>query len=187
MDNQGLWRQEDKSESVFLLLDGHHSRLELPFLNYIHHEEHKWQVCIGVPYGTHVWQFHDASQMNGAFKLNLNAAKRELIDSRSDFGKVAFYATDVVPLVRKAFERSFSNKTRAKKAIAARGWNPLTYNLLDHQNILCDVIAHDDDDDGNDVSNPTSLYNEKSKVARKWFDRIVQDAVRDKGRMLRMK
>ena len=27
MDNQGLWRQEDKSESVFLLLDGHHSPL----------------------------------------------------------------------------------------------------------------------------------------------------------------
>ena len=38
----------DRSDGTlpFLLLDGHHSRLELPFLNYIHEDPHKWIVCI---------------------------------------------------------------------------------------------------------------------------------------------
>jgi hypothetical protein len=39
----------------FLLLDGHGSRFELPFLDYINNEETKWTVCIGVPYGTNLW------------------------------------------------------------------------------------------------------------------------------------
>jgi hypothetical protein len=25
------------------------------FLDYIHKKEHPWAVCIGVPYGTHIW------------------------------------------------------------------------------------------------------------------------------------
>jgi hypothetical protein len=40
----------------FLLLDGHHSRLKLPFLRYINDDNHPWTVCLGVPYGTHLWQ-----------------------------------------------------------------------------------------------------------------------------------
>jgi hypothetical protein len=33
----------------FLLLDGHGSRLELPFLQYVNSPNHEWVVCIGVP------------------------------------------------------------------------------------------------------------------------------------------
>jgi len=36
----------------FFIVDGHGSRLELPFLNYINDPEHEWCVCLGVPYGT---------------------------------------------------------------------------------------------------------------------------------------
>jgi len=36
----------------FLLLDGHSSQFELPFLRYVINKVHKWVVCIGVPYGT---------------------------------------------------------------------------------------------------------------------------------------
>ena len=34
----------------FLLLDGHHSRMMLPFLKYINDPSHKWHCCFGVPY-----------------------------------------------------------------------------------------------------------------------------------------
>mmetsp|Transcript_25328 Transcript_25328/g.29834 ORF Transcript_25328/g.29834 Transcript_25328/m.29834 type:complete len:143 (+) Transcript_25328:1172-1600(+) len=36
----------------FFLLNGHGSRVELPFLEYVNHPEHLWCACIGVPYGT---------------------------------------------------------------------------------------------------------------------------------------
>ena len=39
----------------FLLLDGHGSRFELPFLKYVIDKDHKWVICIGVPYGTSLW------------------------------------------------------------------------------------------------------------------------------------
>jgi hypothetical protein len=47
----------DRSNGIhlFLLLDGHHSRTCLPFLKYINDDNHPWMVCIGVPYGTHLW------------------------------------------------------------------------------------------------------------------------------------
>ena len=60
-----------------LLLDGHHSRFELPFIKYCcDSPEHEWVVCIGVPCGTHIWQVHDSSQMNGLFKGELSKAKQ---------------------------------------------------------------------------------------------------------------
>jgi hypothetical protein len=34
----------------FLLLDGQSSRFDVPFLEYINNEEHKWWTCIGTPY-----------------------------------------------------------------------------------------------------------------------------------------
>ena len=36
----------------FVMLDGHGSRLELPFLKYINNKTTEWCVCLGVPYGT---------------------------------------------------------------------------------------------------------------------------------------
>ena len=39
----------------FLLLDGHGSRLEMPFLQYINNPEDHWVVCLGVPYGIALW------------------------------------------------------------------------------------------------------------------------------------
>ena len=40
----------------FLLVDGHISRLDPAFLEYINGEGHKWKVCFGVPCGTSHWQ-----------------------------------------------------------------------------------------------------------------------------------
>jgi len=36
----------------FFLLDGHGSRIQLPFLEYVNNALHLWCACIGVPYGT---------------------------------------------------------------------------------------------------------------------------------------
>ena len=55
----------------FLLLDGHQSRFENPFLDYICDNQHKCQVCIGVPYGTYLWQMGDSKEQNGSSKIAL--------------------------------------------------------------------------------------------------------------------
>ncbi len=57
MDTLDLFPREDGVTPFFLLLDGHGSRLELPFLQYINNPLHDWIVCIGVPYGTSCWLF----------------------------------------------------------------------------------------------------------------------------------
>jgi hypothetical protein len=49
----------------FLLLDGYGSRFELEFLEYIHSDETKWVVNIGLPYGTSYWQVGDSTEQNG--------------------------------------------------------------------------------------------------------------------------
>jgi hypothetical protein len=66
----------------FLLLDGHGSRFQLPFLDYITAEETKWTVCIGVPYGMHVWQVSDSSEQNGAFKMAITVAKQNILEKK---------------------------------------------------------------------------------------------------------
>jgi len=43
----------------------------LPFLGYINNLAHKWHVCFGVLYATHLWQVGDASSLNGVFKAEL--------------------------------------------------------------------------------------------------------------------
>jgi hypothetical protein len=63
----------------FLLLDGHGSRLELPFLKYINNLLPEWVVCIGVPYGTLHWQVGNSAKHNGSYKMALAKSKRELV------------------------------------------------------------------------------------------------------------
>ena len=94
-----------------MLLDGHGSRFELPFLQYINdcgNEGHCWNACIGVPYGTALWQVGDSQEQNGTYKMELTHAKRELLEQKAlHRQEYAIKKTDVVLLVRKAFEKSF--------------------------------------------------------------------------------
>jgi hypothetical protein len=61
----------DRSDGIapFLLLDGHGSCFELPFLKYMNTAETKWNACIGLPYGTSYWQVGNSSEQNGCFKM----------------------------------------------------------------------------------------------------------------------
>ena len=61
----------------FFLLDGHGSRVELPFLEYVNHPEHLWCACIGVPYGTDLWQVGDAREQNGTLNMGSTKAKQK--------------------------------------------------------------------------------------------------------------
>jgi hypothetical protein len=74
----------DRSKGILpmLLLDGHHSRLEYPFVDYVTKPDNRWTVCIGVPYGTHIWQVHDSSEMNGSFKMAVTRAKRLIMSHK---------------------------------------------------------------------------------------------------------
>ena len=49
LDLLNLFPRDNQNIKPFLLLDGHGSRLELPFLNYINNPEDHWVVCVGVP------------------------------------------------------------------------------------------------------------------------------------------
>ena len=59
----------------FLLLDGHGSRLEMPFLQYINNPEDHWVVCLGAPYGTALWQVGDSKEQNSSFNNAFTKAK----------------------------------------------------------------------------------------------------------------
>jgi hypothetical protein len=176
----------DRSQGIspFLLIDGHHSRMELPFLNYIFDPLHRWFVCIGVPYGTHVWQVADSAQQNSAFKSKLVEAKRELLKHRP-LSKERFYGTDIIPLVNAAWNDSFGNVLSSKKAITERGWNPLNYCLLDNPALQKNEMS--------EMSTSTSNNNQPSVdpdtlqltegVPRELLDKIVDHTMMDKARV----
>jgi hypothetical protein len=71
IDNLKIYERVEGGPTPFLLINGHHSRMGLSFLDYITDKEHEWCVCIGVPYGTHLWQTADSSELNGCFKMGV--------------------------------------------------------------------------------------------------------------------
>jgi hypothetical protein len=119
----------------FLLLDGHHSRMDLPFLDYIHGAGHNWVCCIGVPYATHIWQVADSPQLNGSFKIALTKTKQKFFEIKAGKGSTNFEMTDIVSLISHAWLESFAKTSSSKKAIAQRGWGPLNFALLDHPDV----------------------------------------------------
>ena len=133
MDELKLF-DEDREQGVtpFVLLDGHGSRFALEFLEYINNDKHKWNVCLGVPYGTALWQIADSAQLHGMFKMLMTKAKRDLFTKRmaSCIQDLQITKTDIVPLIRLCWELSFGNKKSTLKAICERGWGPYNRALL---------------------------------------------------------
>ena len=169
----------------FLLVDGHHSRFGLPFLDYIFDDVHPWMVSIGVPYGTHIWQVADSSEQNAIFKKLLSEEKAMYLEYRP-VTKQKFAPTDVIPLVKKCWDRSFGHCFNSRKAIASRGWNPLTYNLLDNKRL---EKSKKQQPNGN--TPPSSLdgtidplsLNTSVGIAGTYTDIIIDHTMRDAARM----
>ena len=86
MDQLDLFPQTQTGPFPFLLLYGHGSRLQLPFLRYINNTEHIWRVCIGMPNGTAHWQVSDSPEQNGSWKMATTAEKRSVSNFQDDNG-----------------------------------------------------------------------------------------------------
>jgi hypothetical protein len=136
IDCAGMFDHEPNGPKPFLLLDGHHSQFELPFLSYIvDFNEHPWVVCIGVPYGTHIWQVADLSELNGAFKMGLTNAKNLIYAAKQNDMK-KWLVSDLIPIIYQAFQTSFGMVDKALKAIIDQGCRTLNYALLEHHKVL---------------------------------------------------
>ena len=81
LDNLKVFPRND-GVSPFLLLDGHSSRLQAPFLQYINTPEDHYVTCIGVPYGTALWQVGDSKEQNGSFNMAMTLEKRNLVKKK---------------------------------------------------------------------------------------------------------
>ena len=133
IDYLKIYEEERKQGfKPFCLLDGHQSRFDLSFLRYINNPSTRWNVCIGVPYGTALWQVGDSSEQNGAYKMNMSIAKRDLFNDRLNSFQQDLHLihTDVMPLIAKTWMKSFGNVLSNRKAIINRGWDPYTLALL---------------------------------------------------------
>ena len=126
-----------KGMKPFVLLDGHQTRFDLNFLNYVNDEKHPWCFAIGVPYGTALWQVGDSVKQNGCFKMNLTKRKQEMMSERmrNMYGEIGITPYDIMPMVRKAWYKSFNKVHTNKKAYYDRGWMPFNRNLLLHEQI----------------------------------------------------
>jgi hypothetical protein len=92
-----------KEEGVpFLLVDGHHSRTRLPFLEYITDKAHE--------YGTHIWQSHDSSKSNGTFKMKLHIEKLKYLKSKHHGSNYNFNTTNVIPIVNRTWADTIGDK-----------------------------------------------------------------------------
>lgn len=182
----------DNGFDPFLVLDGHHSRFELPFLKYIHDEEHLWHTCIGVPYASQWWQLADSSEVNGNYKMGTMEAKRLVFTAKQ--GK-QLQKTDIIPIVNQAWKKSFARLECVKKAIVRRGWNPLNYALMTNPKLVSLFEAREKPKDppasataaaitvsimGNEsLSAPISVMN---GTAGTYLDNIIREQMRNEGK-----
>lgn len=145
-DDGIVTRQE--GVTPFLLIDGHQSRLDHTFLSYINNENHKWRVCLGVPYGTSLWQVGDSAEQNGAFKIYLTEAKEKLFreKSRQEMSQ-RLVQSDVMPLLNRSFH-AFQDVDANRNAISERGWYPLSRALLDHPSLARPTTSEVTENDG---------------------------------------
>ena len=139
LDAYEIFKEERENGLVpFVLLDGHQSRFELEFLKYVNGSDHKWNVCIGVPYGTSLWQVGDSNQQNGKFKILVSKKKREIFERRmnSFCQHLHLMRTDIMIIVRETWHYAFCDTISNKHAISERGWDPLNKALLLHPLIM---------------------------------------------------
>ena len=71
-------------------------------------------MCLGVPYGTALWQVGDSKEQNGSFNIAMTKAKQELLDfkTRKMTQEVCLKPTDLMPLINKAWNASFAQKAK---------------------------------------------------------------------------
>jgi hypothetical protein len=103
-----------------------------PFLEYTLESNILWTCCIGVPYGTSVWQLGDSAEQNGTFKIESKKANAETVRCKIRAGLPAtLESSDIVRIVNIPWQKLFAKVHTNLKAIADHGCPPLNYVLLD--------------------------------------------------------
>jgi hypothetical protein len=152
----------------FVLLDGHASRFDIEFLEYINNKTHKWSVCIGVPYGTSLWQVGDSIYQNGQFKVRITQKKEQILLTRykKQMG-LELMPTDIIPLVNYGWSGSFANVPNNIKAISERGWSPLNKILLLHPEIRKTMTEKDMNQEQEGGLCPVRIYTSTRSINSK--------------------
>jgi hypothetical protein len=131
MDTLGRFPRSPDLPNPFVILDGHGSRLQLPFLNYISEESHQWHAILGLPNGASKWQVGNSKQQNGQMKRHLVLAKRKVTqEKRIMCEPTKIDRTNIIPMINMATPYGFGNVVGNKTAIAERGWRPMNRACL---------------------------------------------------------
>ena len=164
LDQLGVIPRDDNVKPL-ILLDGHRSRLELPFLKYVNDPEDHWIACIGVPYGTALWQVGDSKEQNGSFNMAMTREKQKLLEYKDTIGlqNDGIVDTDLMPLVNRAWAESFARVDKNRNAISERGWNPLNKALLLDPVLRSTMTAKEKTDEFNQA-NQIIIPNKHNKV-----------------------
>ena len=78
LDELGIYKHTPHLRP-FALFDVHDSHLQVPFLEYVNDDSHKWTFCIGLLNGTHKWQVGDSKEQNGTYKVEWSREKSKLV------------------------------------------------------------------------------------------------------------
>ena len=147
LDELNVFPREEGVPHPTLLVDGHGSRLQPKFVQYINNlkadftadtdADHRWNCALGLPHSTHHWQVGDSAEENQAFKYHSRVKKDRIRDLQEKINRPpSIKRFHVVPICNFAFRRSFMKEESVKRAVAARGWNPLNMNCLHKKEIL---------------------------------------------------
>ena len=169
-----------------LLVDGHLSRLHLELLEYIEQPDTRWIIVFGVPYGTNFWQQADAKQCLGVFKRVWTIEKDLLIKHKYSLGfMIGFCKPDIIPLVNRAWQKTFENIDALRHAMAERGLNPLNRACLKIPEIAATKGDNALDPDGRSeeenelIRQNLGLINNESETSQQAFDIIKQHVARE--------
>ena len=95
----------------------------MSFLKYVNTPKDHWVDCIGVPYGTALWQVGDSKEQNSSFNMTVTKAKQNLFELKDSIGlqNDGIKETDLMPLINEAWEKSFAHVDKNWNVIADRG------------------------------------------------------------------
>ena len=84
---------------------------------------HEWAVCIGVPYGTALWQVGKSAEQNVHFNMASVVEKRKIMQSKDEYmyDHPTIKPYEIIQIVNAAWSKSFDRVNSNKKAISERG------------------------------------------------------------------
>ena len=160
LDQLNVFERRQDVPTPFGLLEGHGSRLQLPFLEYINSITPdviiNWIQTLGNPNATDVWQVGDRINHNVCWKMAMTIEKYSLIrfKQRHEFESTDFDRCDIVPLINQSWNKSFSIRDKKCESIIYRVWFHLDRSLLKYPVILKKKIRLDDEQLHNQHDSP---------------------------------